>query len=79
MMATKSPASKNEATTTPGPERAETITTAVHLPKTTWTLLRAVAFHRAQLDGGRASVSKIVTQLAEDNRVAFEREIKSKR
>ena len=53
------------------------ITTAVHLPKETWILLRAVAFHRAQDSGGRASVSKLVSELVEERRRELEKEIKS--
>ena len=54
----------------------ETITTAIHIPKHTWTLLRAVAFHRAQEHGGRASVSRVIAMLAEDRRAELEREVK---
>ena len=57
------------------PEPAsETLTTAVHFPRKTWELLRAVAFHRAQSDGGRASVSKLLTLMVEERRGEFERE-----
>lgn len=55
---------------------AETITTAIHIPKPTWTLLRAVAFHRAQEQGGRASVSKLIAELVERHRKELERETK---
>jgi hypothetical protein len=58
------------------PSIAQTVTTAVHLPKETWVLLRAVAFHRAQDTGGRASVSKLVAELVEQRRRELEREIK---
>ena len=67
----KSKAKAQEAESSP-----ETITTAIHIPKRTWTLLRAVAFYRAQQDGGRASVSKVIAMLAEDRRVELEREVK---
>jgi hypothetical protein len=53
----------------------ETITTAIHIPKETWTLLRAVAFKRAQETGGRASVSKLVAELVEAYRPKFEAEL----
>ncbi len=52
----------------------ESMTTAIHVPKTTWTLLRAVAFHRAQTNGGRASVSKLITELVERHRPELEKE-----
>jgi hypothetical protein len=55
---------------------SETLTTAVHFPRRTWELLRAVAFHRAQSDGGRASVSKLLTTLVEQRRTELEREAK---
>lgn len=57
-------------------EPTATITTAIHIPKDTWTLLRAVAFRRAQNDGGRASVSRLVTELVERQRVKLEQEIR---
>lgn len=53
-----------------------TITTAIHIPRQTWTLLRAVAFRRAQNDGGRASVSKLIAELVERHRKELERETK---
>jgi hypothetical protein len=52
------------------------ITTAIHIPERTWKLLRAVAFRRAQDQGGRASVSKVLAELVERHREEFEREIK---
>ena len=52
------------------------ITTAIHIPEPTWKLLRAVAFHRAQDQGGRASVSKLITELVELHREQFELESK---
>jgi hypothetical protein len=55
---------------------AETITTAIHIPKPTWTLLRAVAFRRAQDQGGRASVSKLIAELVERHRKELEHETK---
>lgn len=55
---------------------SETLTTAVHFPRRTWELLRAVAFRRAQSDGGRASVSKLLTEIVEARRSEFERETK---
>jgi hypothetical protein len=57
-------------------ESTSTITTAIHIPKDTWTLLRAVAFRRAQDRGGRVSVSKLVAELVERHRGEFEHEIK---
>jgi|SRR5208282_3097284 len=53
-----------------------TITTAIHIPSQTWRLLRAVAFRRAQNDGGRASVSKLIAELVERHRKELERETK---
>lgn len=53
------------------------ITTAIHIPEQTWKLLRAVAFHRAQDQGGRASVSKLITELVERHRAELEAEPKN--
>ena len=55
---------------------SETLTTAIHVHKKTWNLLRSVAFHRAQVNGGRASVSKLIEQLVEGHREELEREVK---
>jgi hypothetical protein len=52
-----------------------TITTAIHIPRQTWQLMRAVAFHRAQLYGGRASASALITELVERHRKELEEEI----
>jgi len=53
-----------------------TITTAIHIPRDTWTLLRAVSFRRAQDQGGRASVSRLIAELVERHREELEQEIK---
>lgn len=47
----------------------------MHLPRQTWELLRSVAFHRAQSSGGRASVSKVITDLVEERRKKLEEEV----
>ena len=52
-----------------------TVTTAIHIPRYTWNLLRAVAFHRAQDSGGRVSVSKLIAELVERHRGELEDEI----
>ena len=57
-------------------EPVATITTAIHIPRNTWSLLRAVAFQRAQDQGGRVSVSKLVAELVERHREELEHEIK---
>ena len=44
------------------------LTTAIHIPRATHKLLRAVAFKRAQEHGGRPSVSALLTELAEQHR-----------
>jgi hypothetical protein len=44
------------------------LTTAIHIPRETHKLLRAVAFRRAQSTGGRASVSAVITALVEEQR-----------
>jgi hypothetical protein len=63
----------------PGEEQdphPKTVTTAIHIPENTWKLLRAVAFHRAQDQGGRASVSRLLTELVERHREELEQESK---
>ena len=62
----------DDASEAPGPD---TITTAIHISKSTWNLLRAVAFHRAQVRGGRASVSKLLAELVERHRAELEKEL----
>ncbi len=49
-------------------------TTAINIPVDTWTMLRAVAFARAQATGERPSVSALLTELAEQHRAELERE-----
>ena len=51
-----------------------TITTAIHIKRDTWSLLRRVAFNRSLEKGGRASVSKLIESLVEQNRKELERE-----
>ena len=77
IMATKSPQKGNGHKTKSNDESAASpsITTAMHLPRPTWELLRSVAFHRAQASGGRASVSKLITDLVEERRQKLEAEI----
>jgi hypothetical protein len=58
---------------------AKSITTAIHIPERTWKLLRAVAFHRAQDQGGRASVSKLISELVERHRAELEQETQPNR
>jgi hypothetical protein len=52
------------------------LTTAIHLRRDTWELLREVAFRRAQMSGGRTSVSELVRTLVESHREELERELK---
>ena len=50
-------------------------TTAIHITKHDWNLLRSVAYRRAENTGGRASVSEVVRALIEASRNELEREI----
>jgi len=59
-------------------DREGSLTTAIHLPRSTWNLLRAVAFQRAQKKGGRASVSGLIVELVEKERLKLEKEIAEK-
>ena len=53
---------------------ADMLTTAIHIPRSTHKLLRAVAFKRANDAGGRASVSALLVELAERHRKELEEE-----
>ena len=66
----------NEKMSDQKPEpRPGTLTTAIHIPRSTWELLREVAFVRAKNDGGRASVSKLLVSIVEEQRKRLEAEI----
>ena len=54
------------------------MTTAISIRKDTWSLLRRIAFKRAEVGGGRASVSKVLTDLVEEHRIEFEKELRQK-
>lgn len=62
----------------PGPIRpgGEMVTTAVHIPKATLSLLRRVAVARADRHGGRPSVSGVLVDLAERSRTELEDEVR---
>ena len=66
-----------EAEDTAGPIKpgGEMVTTAVHIPKATLSLLRRVAVARADKHGGRPSVSGLLVDLVERARAELEREI----
>jgi hypothetical protein len=64
---------------TEGDPKSETLTTAIHIPRRTWELLREVAFRRARIDGGRASVSKLLVAIVENQRFQLEAEIKKEK
>lgn len=67
---------KMEAKTASVVNRAsdEMVTTAIHVRKETLILLRRVAVERANIHGGRPSVSAVITELVEANRAELERE-----
>lgn len=50
------------------------LTTAIHIRRDHWELLRRVAFARAAASGGRASVSAVITELVEANRAKLEKD-----
>ncbi len=56
------------------PGAGDMLTTAIHIPRSTHLLLRAVAFRRAQEGGGRPSVSALLVELVEEHRKALEKE-----
>ena len=53
----------------------EMSSTAIHIPREIHHLLRAVAYVRAQKGGGRASVSKLITELVQNQRAKLEAEV----
>jgi hypothetical protein len=52
---------------------ADTLTTAIHIRREHWELLRRAAFARAERTGGRASVSAVLGELIERHRAELER------
>ncbi len=52
------------------------ITTAIHIPKAVHNLLRRVAVERANLHGGRPSVSAVLTYLVQRHWAELEAEAK---
>ena len=62
---------------TPGarPDMGEMMTTAIHIPKRTLSLLRKVSITRADRNGGRPSVSAVLVDLVEEARERLEREV----
>lgn len=69
-------AADDQAKAEAGPIRpgGEMVTTAVHIPKATLSLLRRVAVARADKHGGRPSVSGVLVDLAERARAELEQE-----
>ena len=65
------------AGTAPVHPGGEMVTTAVHIPKTTLSLLRRVAVARADRLGGRPSVSAVLVDLAERARAELEAETRN--
>lgn len=68
---------KETATVQTAAERGNEVYTgsAVNLRKSDWRLLRKVAEARADIRGGRPSVSKVLESLIDSNRKALESEI----
>ena len=56
------------------PQQSETLTTAIHIRRDHWELLREVAFNRARATGGRASVSAVIGDLIEQHKAEIARE-----
>ncbi|APT48417.1 hypothetical protein BSA145_21365 (plasmid) [Bacillus safensis] len=61
------------------PETVEYVTTAIHVPKDTLALLRRVAVERANIHGGRPSVSAVLTDLVQANWPDLEAEAERRR
>ena len=77
MMKTSSKAKSRPEPADGNPNHPEMQTTAIHISKSDWNLLRQVSFKRAQESGGRASVSDVIRTLIETHRGDLEREVKS--
>lgn len=56
-------------------DRHEMVTTAIHVPKRTLSLLRRVSVARADRVGGRPSVSAVLSELVEEARQRLEQEL----
>lgn len=56
-------------------DMGEMVTTAVHVPKRTLSLLRRVSVARADRNGGRPSVSALLVDITEEARERLEREL----
>ena len=52
------------------------VTTTISLPKKTLTLLRRVALERAEKEGGRNSVSRVIQSLVSDRKAELMAELK---
>ena len=63
----------------PEPETVEYVTTAIHVPKDTLALLRRVAVERANIHGGRPSVSAVLTDLVQASWLDLEAEAERRR
>ena len=57
-------------------DEARMTTTAIHIPLEALALLRLVAVQRANREGGRPSVSAVITDMVEQHRAELEREAK---
>lgn len=57
-------------------DEARMTTTAIHIPHEALALLRLVAVQRANREGGRPSVSAVLTDMVEQHRAELEREAK---
>ncbi len=66
---------KTRASRKADPPKKPKKTTAIHIPHETWTLLREVAFKRAQEKGTKLSVSGVIVDLVESRRKHLEQEV----
>ena len=65
---------KGKITKESAPDPGDMMTTAIHIPRSTWKLLRAVAFKRALDRGVRSSVSALLVEITEQRRKELEKE-----
>jgi hypothetical protein len=69
---------QERAATLPVADERESLTTAIHIRRDHWELLREVAFSRARATGGRSSVSSVIAELIEHQRARLAREIEGR-
>ncbi len=66
---------KRKPQSAPPANTSADVITSIHLPKEMLTLLRMAAIKRAERDGGRPNVSKVIRDLLERHRAEITKEV----